>query len=335
MDKMVDSDRKDVLYRVHVKTSKFQNAGTKANVFLQLYGRTGQEGKDNGHRIMSVVKIALTNSLNNKKKFQPGQTDLFEVEDADIGELKRLRVSHDGKTASSGWHLKEIVIHKLHQKGVPRDRMERTKWVFTCNKWLDRYQEDKKTECDLEPLSVEEQAAHEIKHQEASEVKVDKKEPEKRRKKSDGFDSDSFSDLDLDYDDHKARQKEKPRRRGSLSPPRRGRDRTRSKSRGSDDEQLPNNKKILDKMEHMNRSTLAIREPVKKITYEMKVKTSECSKPSESMNIELTICGTRKNMETKAVRLNSTPSDNKKEKFRPNSLDLFRFEEADVGQVSC
>lgn len=117
-----------------VKTSDIRGAGTDANVFIQLFGEKNDSGK-----------IPLETSKNNKNKFERGNEDIFEVKEADIGDLRKVRVGHDGKGPGAGWHLKEIIVDapKLGKK-----------WRFPCDRWFDKGEDDGKIERELYPMDV-------------------------------------------------------------------------------------------------------------------------------------------------------------------------------------
>ena len=84
-------------------------------------------------------------SKTNKNKFERGNTDVFEIKSSDIGNLRKIRIGHDGSSLGDGWHLKEVVIDapKLGKK-----------WKFPCNRWLDRSEDDGRIERELEPLDM-------------------------------------------------------------------------------------------------------------------------------------------------------------------------------------
>ena len=69
---------------------------------------------------------------------------MFEFKLSDLGELKKLKIGHDGRGMGSGWHLKEVIIDapKLGRK-----------WRFPCNRWLDKYEDDGKIERELQPMA--------------------------------------------------------------------------------------------------------------------------------------------------------------------------------------
>ncbi len=60
------------------------------------------------------------------------------------------------------------------------------------------------------------------------------------------------------------------------------------------------------------------------------MKTSNFSDSAEIINMKIvSVDGKESNL----VKLNSSPSDNGKEKFLKDSLDVFKIEELDIGQV--
>ena len=84
-------------YQIDVYTGDRAKAGTDANVFINLFGKAGSTGKR-----------ALKDSKNTRNKFEKGQMDTFELEVADLDELTKCVVNHDGKGAGEikrrlGW----------------------------------------------------------------------------------------------------------------------------------------------------------------------------------------------------------------------------------------
>ena len=67
------------------------------------------------------------------------------------------------------------------------------------------------------------------------------------------------------------------------------------------------------------------------IPYDIKIKTSEYSKLDEATKIDLKIIG--KFGESNKIKLNDFPSDNEKEKFLRNNLDIFKLDSPDVGAI--
>ena len=60
-----------------------RGSGTSANVFLQLFGAKGKTNQ-----------IALDSGKNN---FNRGSTDVFGLEDVDVGEIQKIIIGHDNK----------------------------------------------------------------------------------------------------------------------------------------------------------------------------------------------------------------------------------------------
>lgn len=63
-------------YHVALKTGDVREAGTDANVFVQIYGEQGDTGK-----------LHLRTAENTKNKFERGRTDQFVLEAVDIGKV--------------------------------------------------------------------------------------------------------------------------------------------------------------------------------------------------------------------------------------------------------
>ncbi|CAF0746946.1 unnamed protein product [Brachionus calyciflorus] len=120
----------EVIYKITTITSDLKQASTSANVYLKIFGKRGETGK-----------ILLEKSLTNKEKFKTGQTDIFEINEIDVGKIKTILIGHDNRGISPNWHLKEIIIEKNAEK-----------YVFPCSKWFDKNQDDRLTERELIPI---------------------------------------------------------------------------------------------------------------------------------------------------------------------------------------
>ncbi|NXQ40153.1 LOXH1 protein, partial [Catharus fuscescens] len=68
--------------------------------------------------------------------------DIFCIKAVSLGDLEKVLISHDGAGPGSGWFLDKIVIK--HKEGEEVQEV-----VFPCNRWLDEYQDDGKTEREL------------------------------------------------------------------------------------------------------------------------------------------------------------------------------------------
>ncbi len=60
-----------------MKTGDVMGAGTDANVFIKIFGETGDSGT-----------LWLKSADNTKNKFERGRTDLFKLEATDIGKVR-------------------------------------------------------------------------------------------------------------------------------------------------------------------------------------------------------------------------------------------------------
>ncbi|XP_058687118.1 oxygen-regulated protein 1 [Poecile atricapillus] len=120
-----------LVYEVRVYTGDKLGAETDSNVYINLTGTRGDAGKRKLHR-----------SKNNNVKFRHGQMDIFCIKAVSLGDLEKVLISHDGAGPGSGWFLDKIVIKY-------KDGEEAQEVVFPCNRWLDEYQDDGKTEREL------------------------------------------------------------------------------------------------------------------------------------------------------------------------------------------
>ena len=97
------------------------NAGTDANVFINLFGEYGDTGK---------------RQLSKKFKdlFERNQVDDFKIEALDLGPLTKLQIEHDNKGFGAGWFLEKVVITNM---------ADNTTTQFPCSQWLDKKKGDK------------------------------------------------------------------------------------------------------------------------------------------------------------------------------------------------
>ncbi|XP_075776815.1 oxygen-regulated protein 1 isoform X2 [Pelodiscus sinensis] len=119
-----------VVYELHVYTGSKLDAKANSNVYATLIGTRGDSGKRKLHQ-----------SKNNNIKFQHGQVDIFIIKAVSLRDLKKLVISHDGTGPGNGWFLEKVVV-----KFKEDDDQE---IMFPCNRWLDEYQDDGKTEREL------------------------------------------------------------------------------------------------------------------------------------------------------------------------------------------
>uniref|UniRef100_A0A3Q3R3S5 PLAT domain-containing protein n=1 Tax=Monopterus albus TaxID=43700 RepID=A0A3Q3R3S5_MONAL len=122
----------ELIYRVTVCTGSVSGAGTDASVFLNLIGDQG----DTGDR-------QLVNCSNNVNKFEKGNLDEFIVEAVAIGQIRRVRIGHDGKGGGCGWFVDKVIIKEEGQT----ETIE-----FPCY-WLDRNEDDGQIVRELVPFA--------------------------------------------------------------------------------------------------------------------------------------------------------------------------------------
>lgn len=60
----------------------------------------------------------------------------------DVGNIKKLRIGHDGAGVGAGWFLASVCFIIL--KIIPKVTINNAKgeWTFPCNRWLDKSQDD-------------------------------------------------------------------------------------------------------------------------------------------------------------------------------------------------
>lgn len=85
------------------------------------------------------------NRAERRDKFKRGAVDKFVLEMEDVGkEIKKIRIGHDNQGLSAGWHVDKVEIRRLKSSGKG-SRI----FVFECNRWLARDEDDKAIERDL------------------------------------------------------------------------------------------------------------------------------------------------------------------------------------------
>ncbi|KAE8291828.1 Lipoxygenase-like proteiny domain-containing protein 1 [Larimichthys crocea] len=124
-----------IKYRVTVCTGTIGGSGTDASVFLNLIGDSG----DSGDRW-------LVNCKNNVNKFEKANMDEFIIEAVNLGQIRRVRIGHDGKGGGCGWFLDKVIVREEGQA-------EAQAIEFPCNRWLDRNEDDGQIVRELVPFS--------------------------------------------------------------------------------------------------------------------------------------------------------------------------------------
>lgn len=107
-----------------MKTSDVRGAGTDANVFCILFGENGDSGE-----------LHLKDSESGKSPFENNQLDTFSFPNIlSLGQLIKLRIWHDNKGLGAAWHCQHVEVEDL--KGGQ-------KYMFPCNRWLSKNDDDK------------------------------------------------------------------------------------------------------------------------------------------------------------------------------------------------
>ncbi|XP_054895001.1 lipoxygenase homology domain-containing protein 1 [Poeciliopsis prolifica] len=123
-----------IKYRLTVCTGDVGGSGTDASIFINLIGDQGDTGKRE-----------LINCKNNVNKFEKGNMDEFIVEAVTIGRIRRLRIGHDGKGGGCGWFLDKVIVRE-------EGKAEAHAVEFSCNRWLDRNEDDGQITRELVPF---------------------------------------------------------------------------------------------------------------------------------------------------------------------------------------
>uniref|UniRef100_A0A3Q2WL46 Lipoxygenase homology PLAT domains 1b n=1 Tax=Haplochromis burtoni TaxID=8153 RepID=A0A3Q2WL46_HAPBU len=125
----------ELIYRVTVCTGTVGGSGTDASVFLNLIGDQGDTGDRD-----------LINCKNNVNKFEKGSLDEFLIEAVAIGQIRRVRIGHDGKGGGSAWFLDKVIVREEGQA-------EANAVEFPCNRWLARNEDDGQIVRELVPFA--------------------------------------------------------------------------------------------------------------------------------------------------------------------------------------
>ncbi|XP_065068759.1 uncharacterized protein LOC135694043 isoform X2 [Rhopilema esculentum] len=120
-------------YEIFVVTGDKLGAGTSSDVKINLFGQYG----DSGER-------PLIRSKSNKNPFERKQVDLFIIDSIFLGELRSIRIGHNGTALGTGWFLDRVVV----REGEDAKRA----FEFKCGRWLSARDDDGQIVRDL-PLS--------------------------------------------------------------------------------------------------------------------------------------------------------------------------------------
>ena len=109
-------DEPTIPYKIMIRTGMEEDCDITSQVFIRLIGEKKERKTD---------RIKL--ELKKKRKFEPGSLEIFEIEAADIGDLKQVELGHDGVGPYENWFVKNIEVH---------EPVRGKSFFITCNEWL-------------------------------------------------------------------------------------------------------------------------------------------------------------------------------------------------------
>lgn len=63
-----------------------------------------------------------------RNDFERGATDVFLFDDKNVGNLRKIRMGHDGSGLGAGWHLQRVVVENLTSGQVVVCDVNRCDW---------------------------------------------------------------------------------------------------------------------------------------------------------------------------------------------------------------
>ncbi|CAF1145472.1 unnamed protein product [Adineta ricciae] len=123
-----------VSYRFVVRTGKEKNSGTRAQVYLYIYGT------EKNWSCIHLHDRANSNSSTSIDGFPSGSSRTFCLKGPDIGQLHHLNVNLVGSRSDKEWFLKEIEVTNLTNG---------TTWLCEFNCWLPKTSSQKVDEVNL------------------------------------------------------------------------------------------------------------------------------------------------------------------------------------------
>ncbi|KAH3761318.1 hypothetical protein Pelo_6863 [Pelomyxa schiedti] len=105
-----------VRYIITTITGDRRGAGTDANVFVDIHGKSGTSGQR---------KLEGSGNC-----FERRAKDKFSIECADLGDLTEMEIWHDNSGLGAAWFLDKVIIQE--------DRPTGRQWFFLCGQWLSK-----------------------------------------------------------------------------------------------------------------------------------------------------------------------------------------------------
>lgn len=122
-------------YHITVVTGDIKEAGTDSHVHIILYGEHADTGK-----------VELKKSKEHSDPFQRGSTDSFTIHAVDVGDIRKINLSHDGHRAglltNPSWYIDRVEVDAPTLG---------KKFVFPAELWLDKSKGEGTLEKDLFP----------------------------------------------------------------------------------------------------------------------------------------------------------------------------------------
>lgn len=138
LQNFADQDDTPVMHRfvVTVETGDNKWAGTDQGVKVQLFGDRGHTDEiplGDSQDVSTTLRYITPRTPDEKTSlFSPGSVREFSFMTVFVGNLVKLRVSHDGgDTFQCAWRLERVVVRD--------DQLQRS-WSFSCQRWLNRDQ---------------------------------------------------------------------------------------------------------------------------------------------------------------------------------------------------
>ena len=100
-------------YKISFITGNLKGAGTDANVSIKIFGT-----KKITNELVLVSKF---------KNFERDVSDIFFIETSDLGEIEKIKISHDNQFLGANWYLDEVIIES---------RSKNKSWYFPVFKWI-------------------------------------------------------------------------------------------------------------------------------------------------------------------------------------------------------
>ncbi|RDD41325.1 Lipoxygenase homology domain-containing protein 1 [Trichoplax sp. H2] len=130
--------RPEGTWNILIKTSDIENAGTTANVYLKCYGTEGCSD------LIPLIGVYL-----------PGEDVEFQTNLSFIGQLYKIRISHDGLKEEDSWHLHSIELTNLSTSQL---------YSFSHEGWLSKYKENADVACELAVVNEDKSSLSVIKY---------------------------------------------------------------------------------------------------------------------------------------------------------------------------